>query len=230
VCDLIDRGIVTAVAMNGATALHDIEVAISGETSEEVSETIRDGTFGMVEETPAFFAAALEKAGADEGLGATLGRHLLESNPPHCPHSILAAASRASIPATVHVAIGTDTIHMHQAVARSNLYTLSNVDFRLICSVVSDLASKAPGHPAGVWCNIGSAVILPEVFLKAVSVARNLGSNLDDIVTANLDMIRHYRPSENVIGRPVKKGRGLQITGHHEINLPLLRQVLVELF
>jgi hypothetical protein len=235
ICDLIRRGIVTAVAMNGATAIHDIEVALFGETSEEVADTIRDGSFGMVEETPAFFADALRRADDAQGLGAALGAHLARAKPPQVRHSILAAAWRAGIPATVHVAIGTDTIHMHGVVADSDLYVRSAADFRLICSVVADLApqKRPPARKhvgaSGVWCNVGSAVMLPEVFLKALSVARNLGGNLDDITTANLDMIRHYRPSENVIGRPVRKARGHQITGHHEIMLPLLRQMLVEM-
>jgi hypothetical protein len=247
ITDLINRGIVTAVAMNGATAIHDVEVATSGQTSEEVAQTLCDGSFGMVEETPAFFAEALARAASsDQGLGSALGRHLARTRPPYHRHSILACAARAGITATVHVAIGTDTIHMHEAVAQSDLLRRSESDFRLICRVVADLgpttrasrrgrrpsapAARAPGkRSAGVWCNIGSAVILPEVFLKAVAVARNLGADLDQITTANLDMIRHYRPSENVIGRPVQKGRGFQITGHHEIMLPLLRQALVEL-
>ncbi len=229
ICDLVQRGIVTALAMNGATAIHDVEVATTGRTSEDVADTIRDGRFGMVEETPAFFAQAVAKATESQaGLGTVLGEHLLNTRPPHLEHSILAAARRADIPATVHVAVGTDTIHMHQAVAESSLFQLSMIDFRLISSVVADLAPSPPGAPAGVWCNVGSAVLLPEVFLKAVAVARNLGHNLDEITTADLDMIRHYRPSENVIGRTVKKGRGHQIIGHHELMLPLLRQALIE--
>ena len=229
ICDLIRRGAVTAVAMNGATAIHDVEVATLGQTSEEVADTIADGTFGMVRETPAFFAEALRSNADKQGLGAAIGRHLITTKPPHVELSILATAAQAGIPATVHVAIGTDTIHMHAAViADESLARLSTIDFRLICSVVADLAPAGANKPAGVWCNVGSAVLLPEVFLKAVSVARNLGANLDEITTANLDMIRHYRPSENVVGRPVKKGRGLHVTGHHEILLPLLRQAIVE--
>lgn len=227
VCDLIRRGIVTAVAMNGATAIHDVEVATTGQTSEDVADTIRDGRFGMVRETPDFFAAAL--ADREAGLGEAVGAHLVATGAANADHSILAAAHRADIPATVHVAYGTDTIHMHDAVAESDLAARSVLDFRLICSVVADMAPAAPKDPAGVWCNIGSAVILPEVFLKAVAVARNLGADLDEITTANLDMIRHYRPSENVTGRPVKKGRGHQIIGHHEIMLPLLRQAIIEM-
>jgi hypothetical protein len=230
ICDLIERGHVTAVAMNGATAIHDIEIAIIGQTSEDVAETIHDGSFGMVEETPAFFAQALRpRPDRPSGLGAALAAHVVESGAPNADKSILAAAHRAHIPVTVHVAAGTDTIHMHDNVASSDLLALSAVDFRLICDVVGDLAGEAPDAPGGVWCNVGSAVILPEVFLKAVAVARNLGSDLDRLTTANLDMIRHYRPSENVIGRPVKRGHGHQITGHHEIMLPLLRQAVIEL-
>jgi hypothetical protein len=229
IADLINRGIVTAIAMNGATAIHDIEVALYGETSEEVADTIKDGRFGMVRETPAFFAAALQKGG-DDGLGGALARHLVKSKPRNLDQSILAAAGIAQIPVSVHVAVGTDTIHMHANVAQSDLSERSMVDFRLICSVVADMAPAKKSTASGVWCNIGSAVLLPEVFLKALAVARNLGANLDEITTANFDMIRHYRPSENVIGRTVKKGRGHQVTGHHEIMLPLLRQALIEEF
>ncbi len=234
ICDLIRRGIVSAVAMNGATAIHDFETAAFGQTSEEVADTIHDGRFGMVRETPAFFAEAVRRAGSGEqglgeqGLGEAIGEHLLRTRPPYGDYSILAAAKRAGIPATVHVAIGTDTIHMHEQVAGSRLFDLSAVDFRLICGVVAEMGPLKRGQPSGVWCNIGSAVVLPEVFLKAVAVARNLGSDLDDMTTANLDMIRHYRPGENVIGRPVRKGRGHQIVGHHEILLPMLRQAIIE--
>lgn len=230
ICDLIRRGIVTAVAMNGATAIHDVEVAVFGQTSEEVADTIRDGSFGMVEETPRIFAEAADQAPDGAGLGSAVARHLVESNAPNADQCILVAAHRAGIPITVHVAIGTDTIHMHANVAKSDLLKLSAIDFRVICDVVADLAPDSENAAAGVWCNIGSAVLLPEIFLKAVAVARNLGSNLDEMSTANLDMIRHYRPAENVIGRPVAKGRGHHISGHHEIMLPLLRQALIELF
>ncbi len=229
ICDLIECGIVSAIAMNGATAIHDMEVATAGETSEEVADTIRDGSFGMIEETPAAFAEAVNRFGSEEeGLGAALGDYLLKVKPAYAKYSILRAARKAGIPATVHVAIGTDTIHVHKNVEESDLVRLSAVDFRLICSVIADLAPKGRRRTAGVWCNIGSAVVLPEVFLKAIAVARNLGANLDDITTANFDMLRHYRPSQNVIGRPVKPGKGHQITGHHEIMLPLLRQMLIE--
>lgn len=230
VCDLIRRGIVTALCMNGATAIHDVEVATIGQTSEEVGDTINDGSFGMVQETPRVFAEALNGSATGEaGLGQALGRHLDRIKAPNSERSLLAVAHRENVPATVHVAMGTDTIHMHQIVAESELLRLSTVDFRLICDVVCDLEPASPGAAGGVWCNIGSAVILPEVFLKAVAVARNLGRPLGNMATANLDMIRHYRPSQNVIGRPVKPGQGHHVTGHHEIILPLLRQALIEL-
>lgn len=230
VCDLMRRGIVTALAMNGATAIHDVEVACFGRTSEDVADTLRDGRFGMVRQTPQFFADALS-AGTetDAGLGAKLGAQVEKTNAPHKDECLLGVAHQAGVPATVHVALGTDTIHMHDVLDAGELGRQSAVDFRLACSVVADLAPSEVGGAAGVWCNIGSAVILPEVFLKAVAVARNLGANLDDITTANLDMMSHYRPAQNVIGRPVRPGRGLQIIGHHEIMLPLLRQALIEL-
>ncbi len=230
ICDLIDRGIVTALAMNGATAIHDVEVATIGQTSEEVGDTILDGSFGMVEETPRVFADALGDSGVHAlGLGHVLGRHLEKIKAPNASRSLLAAAHRRGIPASVHVAMGTDTIHMHSIVAEGELPRLSTTDFRLICDVLCDCAPAKPGEAAGVWCNIGSAVILPEVFLKAIAVARNLGADLDSISTANFDMIRHYRPSQNVVGRPVKPGRGHHVTGHHEIMLPMLRQALIEI-
>lgn len=233
ICDLIRRGVVTAVAMNGATAIHDVEVATIGQTSEEVGDTIHDGSFGMVEETPRVFAEALADASTQSqgevGLGAMLGAHLNRTNAPNAERSILAVAARAGVPVTVHVAVGTDTIHMHHIVSESALARLSTVDFRLACDIVADCAPAKAGAASGVWCNVGSAVILPEVFLKAIAVARNLGHDLDAIVTANFDMIRHYRPSQNVIGRPVKSGHGHHVTGHHEIMLPLLRQALIEL-
>ncbi len=231
VCDLIRRGLVTALAMNGATAIHDVEVATIGQTSEEVGDTIGDGSFGMVEETPGFFAEAMRLASRpDMGLGEAVAEHLLRVRAPNIDRSILAAAGEKQLPIAVHVAMGTDTIHMHAGVAESDLLRRSTIDFRLICSVVADLGTEAAGEPGGVWVNIGSSVILPEVFLKAVAVARNTGANLDAMVTANLDMVRHYRPSQNVIGRPVKSGMGHHVTGHHEILLPLLRQALVELW
>jgi hypothetical protein len=229
VVDLIERGLVSAVVMNGATAIHDVEVATLGSTSEEVAETIHDGSFGMVEETPAIFAEASRLAVAQrKGLGFALGSILCGASARYVQYSILAAAHRAGIPATVHVALGTDTVHMHANANGAQIGQASLTDFRLICSVVADLAPAAPQRPAGVWWNIGSSVLLPEIFLKAVAVARNLGAGLDALVTVNLDMLRHYRPSQNVVGRPVRPGHGLELIGHHEIMLPLVRAALLE--
>jgi hypothetical protein len=227
--DLIRRGVIKAIAGNGACAIHDVEIATMGETSEEVAETIRDGSFGMVEETMTFFDAAAAMAhGESIGLGAAVGRLLIEREAPNLQHSVFAAAQRASIPACVHLAIGTDTVHASAAADGSALGAASMLDFRLICDVVSDLGAR-PGSPVGgVWLNIGSSVVLPEVFLKAVAVARNLGADLDAMTTANFDMIRHYRPHQNVVTRPVAAGRGHEVIGHHEIMLPLLRQAVIE--
>lgn len=229
IIDLIRRGVIKAVACNGATAIHDVELAIIGETSEEVADTIGDGSFGMVAETMEFFDRAVSMAAkAATGLGDAVGRLLCEQEAPHREDSIFAAAQAAGIPATVHVALGTDTIHVSHAMDAAAIGAASMYDFRLICDVVSDLGAADGTETGGVWLNIGSAVILPEIFLKAVSVARNLGANLDAMVTANFDMIRHYRPRANVITRPVKDGHGHEIIGHHEIMLPLFRQAVVD--
>jgi hypothetical protein len=229
IVDLIRRGVITAVSGNGALAIHDVELATIGATSEEVADTIRDGSFGMVRETMAFFDEAAGRAKREGlGLGAAAGALLIERNAPHRAMSILAAAREAGIPATIHVALGTDTVHMSGGLAAADLGEASLLDFRLLCDVVSDLGATAAGGAGGVWLNVGSAVVLPEVFLKAVSVARNLGANLDAMTTANFDMIRHYRPHQNVVTRPVSKGRGFEVVGHHEILLPLMRQAIIE--
>jgi hypothetical protein len=229
VIDLIRRGVVTAVAMNGAAAIHDVELACTGQTSEEVADTLRDGRFGMVRETPDFFTEAITRAVVEGiGLGAAAGGLLVDRQHPYTGCSILAAAHQAGIPATVHVAFGTDTIHMHPQIDPGQLGQATMIDFRLACSVVGDLGAKAGGVAGGVWCNIGSAVILPEVFLKAVSVARNLGADLDAMMTANFDMLGHYRPRQNVVVRPPMPGRGHEVIGQHEILLPLLRQAVIE--
>lgn len=227
--DLIRRGVIKAIACNGACAIHDVELAVGGETSEEVATTIRDGTFGMVGETMAFFDEAARLAQRDQiGLGAAVGQLLIKQDAPHRSRSVFAAAFEASIPACVHVALGTDTVHASAGADGAALGAASMHDFRLICDVVSDLGAAEHGNIGGVWLNIGSAVLLPEVFLKAVSVARNLGANLDLMTTANFDMIRHYRPWQNVVTRPVAAGRGFEVIGHHEILLPLLRQSVIE--
>jgi len=229
IVDLIQRGVVRAVAGNGATAIHDVEVALIGQTSEEVADTIRDGSFGMVAETMQFFDEAVMAAAKDGiGLGEAVGRLLVQREAIHLQDSIFATAYQKGIPICAHVAIGTDTIHMSGGISGEALGASSLHDFRLICDVVSDLGATSSSSVGGVWVNIGSAVIMPEVFLKAVSVARNLGADLSAMVTANFDMIRHYRPRANVVTRPVSMGQGYEVVGQHEILLPLLRQAILE--
>ena len=212
VIDLMKRGIITAVAMNGSGAIHDYEISLIGETSEDVSHSLKDGTFGMAKET----AEAMQAAASvpECGLGRSLGDKILKDKNKHKQHSILAEGARLNIPVTVHVAIGTDIIHMHPCVSGSDMGESSHIDFKKLCSVVSDLEG-------GVWLNVGSAVIMPEVFLKAITVARNLGRKVKNFSTVNMDMIQHYRPQTNVVKRPTT--HGYSITGHHEIMLPLLR-------
>lgn len=220
IVDLIERGIVTALAVNGAFAIHDYEIALLGKTSEKVDETIRDGTFGWARETgEAYARAARRGVETEEGLGRALGRMILEADLPNARASVLAACARKGIPLGVHVAVGTDTVHMHAGVSGADLGAASHLDFRILGSVVCDLEG-------GAWVNVGSAVVLPEVFLKLVSIARNLGHPLADVTAGNLDMINHYRTSANVISRPVK--RGFSIIGHHEILIPLLRIAILD--
>jgi len=220
VIDLMERGIVTAIAVNGAFPIHDFEVALIGETSEDVGENVRNGRFGMARETAETFARAARRAAAKRiGLGRAIGDEVLAANLPNARLSVLAAAARLGVPASVHVAVGTDTIHMHPGISGADLGEASHTDFKLMAAVVCDLEG-------GVWANIGSAVILPEVFLKLVTIARNLGHPLDDVTAANLDMLSHYRTSANVLARPVK--RGISILGHHEILLPLLRVAVLD--
>ena len=227
--DLIRRGVIQAVACNGATAIHDVELATTGATSEEVADTIKDGTFGMVRETFDFFAVAGELAAREDlGLGEAVGRLLVDRRARHVSRSILATAYKSGIPVTVHVALGTDTVHMSGSADGAHIGRASLRDFRTVCSVVADLGARGDSEVGGVWLNVGSAVVMPEVFLKAVSVARNLGADLDRMTTANFDMLRHYRPHANVVTRRVSAGRGHEIIGHHEILLPLLRQAIVD--
>jgi hypothetical protein len=215
--DLIERGIVTALAVNGAFVIHDYEIALQGATSEYVDETIRDGSFGWAQETADAFARACAR-GAREGIGLGRAMALETEKLPQARHSVLAACARLEIPITVHVAIGTDTVHMHPALSGADLGESSHIDFRIAARIATELEG-------GVWLNVGSAVVMPEVFLKLVSIARNLGHPLEDVVAANLDMQRHYRTDANVIGRPVS--RGIEVLGHHEINLPLLRHAIL---
>ena len=215
---LMERGIVTHLALNGAAALHDVEIARMGRTSEDVEANLHAGTFGMVDETGDFMnAAVVEGQRRGEGLGECWGRALDEANAPHASVSLLAAAWRLEIPATVHVAIGTDTIHHHPACDGAALGETSLRDFRIFAATLAEARGA-------VVLNIGSAVLLPEVFLKALAVARNLGADLSDLTTANFDQIQHYRPRVNVIERPTRGpgGKGYALTGHHEIMIPLL--------
>jgi len=222
VIDLIDRGIVTHVAMNGAGAIHDYEIARIGATSEDVGKALADGTFGLADETADAHKRAARIAGEKEvGLGQAFGELIEGERLPHRRVSILASAWRKRVPVTVHVAMGTDIVHMHPSFPPGLVGEASHRDFRILCSAVTKLEG-------GVWLNVGSSVVLPEVFLKAVNVAHNLGHALDGLVAANLDMIPHYRPQTNVVGRPVTEG--ITLVGRHEILLPLLRlAVLLEL-
>lgn len=228
VVDLIERGVITAIASNGAGPIHDLELAESGATSEEVAETIRDGSFGMVHETCWRMNEAARRGADGRGLGRALGELLNMGDAPYKDLSIFAVAARAGIPATVHVAVGTDTVHVHPEADGAALGAATLADFHTICAVVAQLGAGQQGPAGGVWLNVGSAVVLPEVFLKAVSVARNLGYNLDAMHTVNFDMLRHYRPMHNVILRPVQPGHGHILIGQHELLLPLFRQAVIE--
>jgi len=222
--DAMRRGIVAAVALNGAGAIHDFETAYQGETSEDVQRGLDDGTFGMVDETSRLMNAALA-AGVQAGLGAgeALGRAMIDANYPNRSLSILATAAELGVPATVHIAIGTDIIHQHPTADGAVLGQGSYRDFQRFASVVAQLEG-------GVVLNIGSAVILPEVFLKALTIARNLGHTVSHFTAATFDMIRQYRPSENVIRRPTHLGgEGYYIVGHHELMIPLLFAAVTEL-
>jgi len=224
--DLMRRGYATAFAMNGAAAIHDFEIALAGQTSEDVEAVLPDGRFGAAEETGREMNAAIA-AGAREalGMGEALGRRLHEiAAAEFAPSSLVLQAWRAAAPVTVHVAIGTDTPHMHPAVDPAALGSASHRDFRLLCSLVTGI------HNGGVYLNVGSAVVLPEVFLKAVSAVRNLGHPLAGFTTVNLDFLQHYRPRLNVVERPHAKsgGQGYALTGHHEILIPLLAACLIE--
>ncbi|MBT8368513.1 MAG: hypothetical protein KJP23_27790 [Deltaproteobacteria bacterium] len=223
VIDLMERGVITSVAMNGAGIIHDLELAMLGQTSEDVAAALNDGSFGMARETGAFLADALSETGKNaRGLGLTVGRVILAKKLPLMDKSILAAGARLGIPVTVHVAIGTDIIHMHPGFDPAKAGAATHHDFRLLASIVATLEK-------GVYLNVGSAVILPEIFLKATTLVRNLGHTLADFTTVNLDFIKHYRPLTNVINRPTAKGgRGINLVGHHEILLTLIAAGVIE--
>ncbi|WP_298272805.1 hypothetical protein [Geobacter sp.] len=215
---LIETDVITAVALNGAGSVHDYELSLIGETSEDVGAVLHCGTFGMAEETGRDINRAL-RAGVARGMGygEAVGRFIIENGNPHREWSLLATCVERDIPVTVHAALGTDIIHQHPEADGAVIGEATFRDFRLLTSVVADLGE------GGVYLNVGSAVLLPEVFLKALSIAQNLGHHVDHFSTANFDMQQHYRPLQNVVKRPTSgKGRGYTITGHHEIMIPLL--------
>jgi hypothetical protein len=212
--DWIQRGLIKAVVLNGAAAIHDFELALAGKTSEDVAASLHSGKFGMARETADAFAVAGRAGRENEhGLGWALGQYMEGLDCPHAATSVVLAAWRAKVPCTIHVALGTDIVHMHPHVCGASLGESSMLDFRRLCTVVA-------GMQKGVWLNLGSAVVLPEVFLKAVSVARNFGHDLDGLVTVNVDKQAQYRSRVNVLERPASQG--FDLTGHHEILLPLL--------
>lgn len=223
IIDLMERGFVSAVATNGAGVIHDFELALSGSTSEDVDEALGPGRFGMAEETGHQLNGAInEGVAAGMGLGQSVVSHLHRTQPPHTSISILASAGRLDIPVTVHVGIGTDIIHMHKDASGASLGEGSLRDFRYFVSNVARLEH-------GVYLNCGSAVVLPEVFLKAVALARNHGRSLAGLTTVNLDFIRHYRAQTNVVSRPVAGiGKGYSLVGHHELMIPLLAAALID--
>lgn len=223
VVDLMERGAIHAIAMNGAGCVHDLELARMGHTSEDVAVSLDDGTFGMAKETAARLNDAIRwGADAGVGMGAAVGRDILDSGDPFADRSILAVAARLELPVTVHVAIGTDIHHMHPGADGAALGATSYRDFETLTGLVATLEG-------GLFANVGSAVILPEVFLKSLALARNLGHEVTRFTTLDLDFVRQYRPSVNVVERPTRRGgRGIALTGHHEIMVPLLAAGVIE--
>jgi len=222
IIDLMERGIVTGLALNGAGIIHDFELAFIGRTSEDVDKEILSGAFGMADETGRMLNQAIRDAKEGEGIGSSVGRMIQAGDFPYKDKSLLAAGARLGIPVTVHVAIGTDIIHMHPSFDGGATGAAAQNDFLAFCSLVSELEG-------GVYINLGSAVLLPEIFLKAVTLCRNLGSPLQRFTTVNMDFVQHYRPNTNVVRRPTQGGgRGYALTGHHEIMLPLLAAAVIE--
>jgi hypothetical protein len=221
--DLMERGYAAAFAMNGSGAIHDFEIAVAGQTSEDVEAVLPDGSFGAAEETGREMNRAIASGARDGiGIGEAIGRAV--AGAPYAGRSLLAAAYQRAIPVTVHVAMGTDTPHTHPAAEPAAIGQATHHDFRLFCALVAGL------NNGGAYLNVGSAVIMPEVFLKALSAARNLGHPVGNFTTVNFDFLQHYRPRVNVVERPHAKsgGRGYAITGHHELMVPLLAAALIE--
>jgi hypothetical protein len=222
IIDLMERGVITGLALNGAGIIHDFELALIGRTSEDVDKEILTGAFGMAEETGSLLNQAINAAGPEEGIGAAVGRMIQSGDFPYKDRSLLAAGIRLGVPVTVHVAIGTDIIHMHPSFDGKATGEAAHRDFLAFCALVS-------GIEGGVYINLGSAVLLPEIFLKAVTLCRNLGHTLQHFTTVNMDFVQHYRPNTNVVRRPTQDGgRGFALTGHHEIMLPLLAAAIIE--
>jgi hypothetical protein len=220
--DLMERGVITSLSLNGAGAIHDFELAFIGQTSEDVDKELLSGAFGMAEETGSMLNQAVRAARDDEGIGAAVGRMIHTSDFPYKDKSLLASAYRLKVPVTVHVAIGTDIIHMHPSFDGKATGEAAHRDFLAFCTLVSELEG-------GVYINLGSAVLLPEIFLKAVTLVRNLGHPLRHFTTVNMDFVQHYRPNTNVVRRPTQGGgKGFALTGHHEIMLPLLAAAIIE--
>lgn len=223
IIDFMERGIINSISMNGAGIVHDFELAFNGQTSEDVAAEIGGGSFGMAEETGRMLnRAIIDGVKKGYGMGRSVGEMILEEKLPYADKSIIAAGARLGIPVTVHVAVGTDIIHMHPHADGAAIGEGSYRDFRLISSVISQLDS-------GVYLNVGSAVLLPEVFLKALTLVRNLGHEVKNFTTVNMDFIQGYRPTQNVVRRPTQDGgKGFALTGHHEIMLPLLFSAVAE--
>lgn len=224
IIDLMKRGFVTAIAANGSVLVHDAEIALVGSTSEDVDATLGEGAFGAAEETGKLLNNAAKEGARDGiGLGEAMGRALLALNPIHRDYSLLCASYSARVPFTAHITIGGDIAHFHPSADGAALGATSLTDFRLL----AELVRRMDG--GGVYLNVGSAVVLPEVFLKAVTLVRNLRHELNDITTANFDFIQSYRPLTNVVRRPTAggAGRGYSITGHHELSIPLLAAELI---
>ena len=221
--DLMERGVITGLALNGAGVVHDSEIAMAGRTSEDVGQVLGSGAFGAARETGEFINQAIvDGAELGKGLGGAVGDALLAQKFPHNDQSLLASARRLNIPVTVHVAIGTDIVHIHPSCSGAATGKASHLDFRLFCGMVADLEG-------GAYLNIGSAVLLPEVFLKALTVVRNLGHVVESFTTANFDFLRQYRPMTNVVNRPTANGgKGYAVTGHHELMIPLLVAALLD--
>src|SRR3989304_3808775 len=223
IIDLMERGVITSIAMNGACGVHDFESAFAGCPSEDVDAELGSGAFGMAEETGKFLNRAIKKGGPEKGLGRAVGEMINSSRFPYKETSIIAAGARLDIPVTVHVPLGTDILHIHPQMDGAATGAASIMDFRIFSSVVSTLAE-------GIFVNIGSAVIIPEGFLKALTLVRNLGHDVKNFSTVNMDFIQSYRPLTNIVRRPTMggSGKGYRLTGHHEIMVPLLYWAILE--